>query len=238
MNTSSNMSAVSRPGVRVVARAMIAIDQNTPVGQIMPRIMAEREIDQPPADMAHEAVMRDPPQRDEDAGIGQLGLLRGQKFPTLVDLGRRRLVLRRKAFHRVDDDYTVEPESVVRARSIFAPGQSHFGESFEQQVPGIIAGERPARPIRPMLAGSKTDERQPCVRITPGGNGRVPPVGMFGAQFFAQRDEAGTKRAVMRRLGCGERHFDMGVIGHGRLPIGRASAMPALVGAAQAEGGN
>ena len=45
-------------------------------------------------------------------------------------------------------------------------------------------------------------------RIAEGGHRRVPPIGMFGAQFASRkRDEARAERAVARRFDVGDRAF-------------------------------
>src|SRR3546814_21057967 len=60
---------------------------------------------------------------------------------------------------------------------------------------------RPPGAIRALLARREPDDREPRVWVTEGGHRRVPPIGELGAQFLTERDEAGAKRAIVRRLG-------------------------------------
>src|SRR3546814_11117314 len=78
-----------------------------------------------------------------------------------------------------------------------------FGERREQEVAGIIAGERPPGAVRAMLSRRQPRERQPGIGIAEGVHGRIPPVGMLGLAFASQRDKAREARTIARRLGSG-----------------------------------
>ena len=76
-------------------------------------------------------------------------------------LAGQRLVLRRQAFDRVEDDRALEPQPVGRIGAILALGQPELEQGRVEQLAGIIAGERPPGAVGAMLAGREADDRQP-----------------------------------------------------------------------------
>src|SRR3546814_19415661 len=89
--------------VRVVARAVIAIDQHPAAGQPVFGEMAEPRLGQPPAQCLHRRLMRDLAERDEDARSGQRRDRGFEERTAGADFLWRRLVLRRQAPNRVAD---------------------------------------------------------------------------------------------------------------------------------------
>ena len=180
---------------------MIAVDQHPPVAQIVPGIVRKWKGSRAQPQMPQEAVMRDPAERDEHAKLGQRIELRGQEAAAGVDLGWRRLVLRRQVLDRIDDDNALEFQPVIDPRLVCAARQTELREGRKQQVARIITGERAARAVRSVHAGGQPDNAQPGVRIAKGGDRRVPPFGVPGLAFAAQRDEARAQQAIDRGFG-------------------------------------
>ena len=109
---------VEPAGVLVVARAVIAIDQDAAVGQAVLGEVAERRLGQPPAQRLDRRLVRDLAERDEHAHVGQRRQLRLEERAAGADFLGRRLVLRRQASDRVEDDRAVQRETVVGALAI------------------------------------------------------------------------------------------------------------------------
>src|SRR3546814_5830183 len=146
-------------------------------------------------------ILRDVAERDEDGRWGELRDRGFEERPAGADFLWRRLVLRRQAPNRVDDDRAVQRHPVVGPGLVAPLGQPEFIERRIEQIARIIAGERPPGAIRALLARREPDDREPRVWVTEGGHRRVPPIGELGAQFLTECDEAGAKRAIVRRLG-------------------------------------
>jgi len=167
--------------------------------------MREPRLRQPTAQHLDRRLMRDMAQRDEHpCGRHRIGL-RLEERPTGADFLRRRLVLGRQALHRVEDDRAVQRQPVLGLRAVRAGGQPEPPERLVQELPRIIAGERAAGPVRAVLAGCQADDAEPRRRIAERRDRRVPPGRELGPQLLAHRDEARAERAVMRRLGLGQR---------------------------------
>jgi len=99
------------------------------------------------------------------------------------------------------------PRTVFRILLISPGRQPEFQQGREEEMPGMVAGERPPGPVRAPQAGGEADDGEPGVGIPEGGHRRVPPVGMLRAQFHAERDEARAERAVARGFDIWNRAF-------------------------------
>ncbi len=104
--------------------------------------------------------MRDAAEREDGAARGQRGQVGGEIVVAGAYLGRRRLVVRRQAFHRVRDPAGDEREAVV------APGRDRLRREAVrvqrrvQQDPGVIAGERPAAGVRAVHSRREPDDHE------------------------------------------------------------------------------
>ncbi len=94
-NTASNMSSGRPAGILVAARAVIAIDQDTPIGHAVLGEMRKPSFGQLAAQHLHRRLMRDLPQRNEDPRVGQGIDLVFKETPAGPDFLWHRLVLRR-----------------------------------------------------------------------------------------------------------------------------------------------
>ena len=144
--------------------------------------------------------MRNLAQRDEGPRARQLRHAIGQEGATGMDFGRHRLVLRRQAADRIDDDRVAQFQPVIDPRLIIALRQPELLERRKEQFARDIAGEGPAGAVRALPARRQADDADPRHRIAKGRHRRVPPVGMFRPAFHAQRDQAGAERTVAGRF--------------------------------------
>ena len=142
---------------------MIAIDQHPPVGHAMFRQMREAAFGELATKHLDRRLVGDLAKRDEHARIGQDIDLAGQERAAAMDFLRRRLVLGRQAFDRIADDHVVERQPVIGSRLIGAAREAELGQRREQQVAGIIAGERPTGAVGAVLARRKPDDAQPAM---------------------------------------------------------------------------
>ena len=139
-------------------------------------------------------------QRDEGPRARQLRHAVGQEGATGMDFGRHRLVLRRQAADRIDDDRVAQFQPVIDPRLIIALRQAELLERREKQLARDIAGEGPTRAVCALLARRQADDADPRHRVAKGGHRRVPPVGMARPAFRTQRDQAGAEWAVAGRF--------------------------------------
>ncbi len=187
-------------GVGIVPRAVIAVIKYDAIWHDMARAMAKAVFRQFSAQGLDRRLMCDLPKRDHGGQRRQGGDAAFKKGTALVDFGWQRLVLRRQAMNRIADHRAFQRQSVIDARVIGALGQPVFQQRRKQQVAGIIACKRAAGAIGAVHAGRKADNQKPGIGITETGHGRVEPVGMFGAQFIAERGKTRTVGTVAGRI--------------------------------------
>ena len=206
------------PGVRIVARAVVAIDEIPSIGQRMDRTMRERVSRQPRTGSTKRRVMRNSAERDDDPQIWQSGELPFEEGAAVRDFGGRRLVLGRQAFDAVDDNRPLKAQPIVDARVVNALTQSELGKRREQQVASIVAGKWTPRPVRPMLSGREACEREPSIWIAKGVNRGVPPVGMIDPTLAPKRDKPRTAQAIAGRLGSRQGAYNLHAAAIGAPP--------------------
>src|SRR3546814_1250837 len=90
--------------------------------------MAEPRLGQPPAQCLHRRLMRDLAERDEDARSGQRRDRGFEERTAGAAFLWRRLVLRRHAPNRVDDDRAVQRHPVVGPGLVAPPGPPEYLE--------------------------------------------------------------------------------------------------------------
>jgi hypothetical protein len=71
-----------------------------------------------------------------------------------ADLGRRRLVRGRQAFHRVRDPAAAQPQRVVTPARFGVAAVTVTMQGLVQQDAGEVAGERPAGALAPCMPGA------------------------------------------------------------------------------------
>lgn len=194
---------------------MIAIDQISTIGQMMDMAMPKTKIRKSSAKGSHGRVMGNLSQRYHYLHMGQCRKLGFQKRAAGGNFGRQRLVLRRQAFDAIDDDDSVQRQSVINPGGISPPAQPELGQRGKQQIAGIIPGEWPPRPVRPMLARGQPDNRQPRPGIAKNGHRRIPPIWEFDATFLSKRGQSRAALAIIRRFGTGQRAGNLHVLAIG-----------------------
>ncbi len=102
-------------------------------------------------------------------------------------LGRRRLVLRRRAAHGGEHVGAAQLEAVVDGDAGGLVGQPGPPQGREEPVAGAVAGEDPSRPVAAVGGGGQTDDGHPGPRIAEAGDGPTPVllVGEGGPPFGA-----------------------------------------------------
>ena len=184
-------------GVRVVARAVIAREQRH-VADSCAAAMLERRAPTSSPQRRHHAVMRDAAEREDRAQVLHLGDGRLEKIAAGVDLGRRRLVLRRHAAHRVGDAAIDQRQAVVGPRLVVAAREAEFAERLVEQVAGIVAGEGPAGAVGALQAGREADDQQRARRRGPNeGTGALNQSGSFARHSLrkaTRRGQSGQSR--------------------------------------------
>ncbi len=120
---------------------------------------------------------------------------------------RQRLILRRKAFHGIEDDNVSRRQTVVRPRFIMALRKSGLQQGGKKKIASEIAGKGAACAVCALLARGKSNHRNTAKGISEGRHGRVPPVRMLGPAFLPQGDQAGAERAIKRRFCMGNGAF-------------------------------
>src|SRR3546814_16159321 len=105
--------------------------------------------------------MRDLAERDEDARSGQRRDRGFEERTAGADFLWRRLVLRRQAPNRVDDDRAVQRHPVVGPGLVAPLGPPEFIERRIEKLPHIIADERPPGAIRALLARRTPTHHEP-----------------------------------------------------------------------------
>jgi hypothetical protein len=94
-------------------------------------------------------LVRDAAERHDGAQPGHCGdAMRKKGVAAGVDLGRRRLVLRRYAMHRVGDARVDQGQAVIRPRVEPAAGESEFAQRRIEQIAREVAGEGPPGAVR------------------------------------------------------------------------------------------
>src|SRR4249919_529426 len=196
---------IETAGVLVVATAMIAIEKPAATWKFVDCAMAECQAGRRQAKATAYAVMRDLAQRDE-GGESEQAFDRGpQIWPAIGFLRGQRPVLRRKAFHRVENDRMLEPKPVVTARAIVALSQTELEQGFVEKFASSVAREGPAGTIGAAHAGREADDRQPGIWVAERRHRRVPPIRMFGSKCVAKRNQPWAEQAISRRFGVRDR---------------------------------
>ena len=166
-------------GVRVVARAMIAVGQRQAGRQRMQPVVDEGiAAGRPDGQRAQDLVVRALAQGDDDLEIGhhrQLGL---QERPAHGELDGQRLVLGRQAAHGIGDAAVDEVQPVVGIGAIDSLGEAELQQGRVEQVAGIVAGERPAGAVGAAHSGREPDDQQARVEVAERTDRRVLPIGI------------------------------------------------------------
>ena len=147
--------------VGVVAAAVIAVEQRDAARQLVPRAVRERA--------APSASCRAP----TASRRARCGRARGSRRPraraarsareiavAVADLGRRRLVVRRQAFHRVGDPAVDEREAVVARGRDRLRREAVRVQRLVQQDSRVVAGERPAARVGAVHARREPDDHE------------------------------------------------------------------------------
>ncbi len=127
-----------------------------------------------------------------------------QKIAAGVDLGRRRLVLRRHAAHRVGDARVDELEPVVDARSKAPSGEAVLLQRRIEQIAGVIAGERPPGAVGAAQPRCEADDQERALTEPNDGTGALNHSGSRARQAFAKRQRVSDSAGNRGRL------FDVG----------------------------
>ena len=93
------------------------------------------------------AVVRNRAKRQDRTRL-HLGQLRGKKPVAATNLGRLGLVLRRQAFDGIGHAASGQPEAVARIIGPIMAGKAELVQRAVEQDAGVIAGKRPAGPVR------------------------------------------------------------------------------------------
>jgi len=194
--------------VGVIAAAMIAIDQHPAVGQFMFGTMREFIVDQPSAQMSHEAVMRDLAQRNENAEAWQRINLAREKLAAGIDFLWQGLVLGWQALDRINNDRAVEGQAIIRPAVILSVTEPKFVERREQKVARPVAGKGPSSAVGPVFSGGQANNAEPGLLIAQNRDRCVPPIGIFGLARLTKRDEARAQGAITWRLGALQRTLE------------------------------
>jgi hypothetical protein len=110
-------------------------------------------------------LMRDPAEREDDAQSGHRGDSRGEEPTACLDLPTGGLVGRRHAAHGIGDHAIDEAQTVLRRGAVPPRREPRLDQCGVEQLPGVIAGERPARPVRALQPRREPDNEQPAPLI-------------------------------------------------------------------------
>ena len=184
--------------IRIVARAMEAIDELQAGPQGVARAVREGKLRLAEAQRRQRAVVRDAPQRDHRRHIGQRRDARPQEAAAGGDLRRRRLVLRRHAAHRIGDDAVDELQAVVGARLVAPAGEAELQQRCVEEIAGVVAGERSPGAIGAVEARREADDQQPAGFVAERGDRAVDT---------SRAPCGGCRRERQRAVGTGAHSF-------------------------------
>ena len=161
------MSGVSTPGVGVVARAMIAVEQPERAPAAVDFVfgaVSEGCARETGRAGAQHALVRDAAKRHHRIEVLQRSDALEQEGPAGRDLGRRWLVGRRHAADRVGEDAIDQRQPVIRPLVVMPLGETPMAERLVQQVAGPVAREWTPGHVRPVQARRQADDEQPRIR--------------------------------------------------------------------------
>jgi hypothetical protein len=133
--------------VRVLPRAMVAVEQEEARGERVVCAMGEGEGSSLQLEGIEDAVMRDAAYGKKGPQMGESPDPRDQELPAGGDLLWRRLVLRRHATDSVRDHAIDELKGLGLGRVVPSFGQAEFQQRAIEQLAGIVAKKRASRAV-------------------------------------------------------------------------------------------
>jgi len=141
---------------------MIAVEKRDAVERMGPA-MAKLEARHASAERHRGGVVGDPPERDDRRKVRHFRNGGAQEIAAMGDLLAVRLVFGRHAAHRIGDAGVAQRKPVVRAGEKGAARKAEVEKGRVEEIAGVIAGERPPRPIGTLQPRRKADDQEPCL---------------------------------------------------------------------------
>src|SRR5262245_37959815 len=149
------------PSLRIIAAAVIAIEQHDLALERVPGAMPERVQRVSRARRSHHCAMCDDAQRQYRRAIRQHAHLPAQIAIAAPHFVRPRTIRGREALDRIGDAAMVEAQAVARMLRCRAAGESKAMQRFVEQDAGMVPGKGPAGAVRAVHPGSESDDQQP-----------------------------------------------------------------------------
>ena len=182
---------------------MVAVD-NEPTGvDRMPRAVSKGERRKTPTKRAHGRLVGDAAQRQNRSARGDPGKVCRQVSIAGAHLLRRRLVVRRQAFHRIGDPAIDELLAIGDRRAIAPQRKSEFVQRRVEKDAGVVSGEGPPAGIRAVHSRCQAHNEQARTIVAERRHRPATVIGIPRANVREKRDQP--RAADTRRIICGGR---------------------------------
>ncbi len=135
------------------------------VAEPVQRLVRKFEVGLAPTDGLHDRPVRDPAEGQHHRAFGQRVQFVCQEPVAGVDLRADRLVIGRQALDGIGDAAIRQLQIIVCGKRLCVRAEAELVQHLVQQDPGVIARERPARPVRTVHAGRQPDDQETRLRI-------------------------------------------------------------------------
>src|SRR5262245_9663434 len=180
------------PRLRIVAAAVIAIEQHDATLELVPGAMPERMRRLSRARRGQHGAVRDDAQREYRCTVRKRADFRSQITVAAPHLVRPRMVRGRQALHRIGDTAVTEPPAVPGVLRDRAAGEPMTMQRFVEQDAGMVPGKGAAGAVRAVQAGGQAHDQQPRPR---GAERRDRPRVIAGVRLAHAVQVAGQARA-------------------------------------------
>lgn len=180
----------------VVSAAMVGIDHQQAIGQLMPAVVAERIGGLTEAERLQHRIVGDGSKCNHHTVRRHGDKLLIQEGITVFYLLAKRLVLGRQAFDGIGETAVDQSQPVLQGMRFRRTAESVSIESLIQKNTGIIAREGTPGCIGPMHAGGQTHDKHSGGGITEWGHGPGVVPGVFSLHLIEKTGQPLTSPAI------------------------------------------
>lgn len=153
------------PGLRVVAAAMVAIDEDAAIVQHMLSSMRKPMACGPLPEGTQRCIMRDFAQREHDFNLRRTVKFILQVFVATLYFIWNGLIFRRQTLHRISNAAAGETQTIARVFRAWLATKTEAVQCSIKQQTGVIAGERTPGSICAMHSGRQANDQQARLHI-------------------------------------------------------------------------